>query len=334
METRADSPAVTVGRRRRRWVGVLVWGLVAPFAVWAVLRLVPADVHFRWVQLVAFTPYAALASAIAPIAALVSRRWTALVVSLAVSVSLAVCVLPRAFPSGEAAPDGPSLRVLSSNLLVGSVPASALVDLVRKLRPDVLTVQELTPQAASALNKAGLARLLPYRTERPRPGVGGSAIYARHPVTPGQAIEVGGFGQAEATVDVPGAGPVGVVSVHPCAPARPDRHRCWAEGLAALPPPGRTPRVLAGDFNATLDHAPVRELLAEGYADAADATGDGFVTTWPYRPWHFNGFGVPPVAIDHVLVGPGVGVRAFGVHPVPETDHRAVFAELVLPRVG
>ncbi|RCG33371.1 endonuclease/exonuclease/phosphatase family protein [Sphaerisporangium album] len=313
---------------------MLVWVVVTPFAVWAVLRPVPADVHFRWVQLVAFTPYAALASAVAPLVALASRRWTALAVSLAATASLAAWVLPRALPAGETAADGPPLRVLSSNLLMGSVPATALVDLVRKLQPDVLTVQELTPGAASALEKAGLARLLPYKTERPRPGVGGSAIYARHPVTPGQAIEVGGFGQAAATVDVPGAGPVGVVSVHPCAPSRADRFRCWADGLAALPPPGRTPRILAGDFNATLDHTAVRELLGEGYADAADATGDGFVTTWPYRPWHFNGFGIPPVTIDHVLAGPGVGVRTFAVHTLPATDHRAVFAELVLPRAA
>jgi endonuclease/exonuclease/phosphatase family metal-dependent hydrolase len=38
------------------------------------------------------------------------------------------------------------------------------------------------------------------------------------------------------------------------------------------------------------------------------------------------------VAIDHVLADARCGVRAFSVHPIPGTDHRAVLAELVLPR--
>jgi endonuclease/exonuclease/phosphatase family metal-dependent hydrolase len=311
-------------------VSVLAWLTVAPFAIWAVLRLVPADVHFRWVQLVGFTPYVALVSVVAPIVALVSRRWTALAASLVVTAVLAACTLPRAMAM-DVDDGGPSLRILSSNLMVGAVPPSALVDLVRKLRPDVLTLQELTPDVAEGLDKAGLGVLLPYKVDRSRPGTGGSGIYARFPVTPGQAIDIGGFGQARATVAVPDGKPVEIVSVHPCAPRYQDRYQCWADGLAALPSPDGSRRVLAGDFNATLDHARVRRLLDEGYSDAADATGDGLATTWPYQPWHFNGFGIPAVTLDHVLVSRGVTVRGFSVHAVPATDHRAVFAELGLP---
>jgi hypothetical protein len=35
--------------------------------------------------------------------------------------------------------------------------------------------------------------------------------------------------------------------------------------------------------------------------------------------------------IDHVLADKRVGVRTVSVHTIPGTDHRAVFAELVLP---
>ncbi|GII58807.1 endonuclease [Planotetraspora thailandica] len=309
---------------------MLVWLAVAPFAGWAVLRTIPADVDFRWVQLVGFTPYVAPASIVAVITALASRRWTALAVSLMSTATLAAHVLPRALPAGGHT-TGPPLRVLTSNLLKGSVPGPALIDLVRRLRPDVLTLQELTPSAAAELKRDGLEGLLPYKVDRSRPGVGGSGIYARFPVTPDEAIELGGFGQARASVDVPGAGPVEIVSVHPCAPRYENRFACWAEGLAALSGRPRASSVLAGDFNATLDHAPTRRLLAEGYHDAADTMGQGLATTWPYQPWHFNGFAIPPVTLDHVLAGPGVGVRAFGVHRLPVTDHHAVFAELVLP---
>ncbi|MEV4328626.1 hypothetical protein AB0J37_40835, partial [Microbispora rosea] len=90
------------------WRSLIAWPAVAPFALWALLRLVPGDVHFRWVQLVAFTPYVALASVVAPLVALLVRRPVALVAGLAVTVTLAACVLPRALsdasPLGSAGP--------------------------------------------------------------------------------------------------------------------------------------------------------------------------------------------------------------------------------------
>ncbi|MEZ0075859.1 endonuclease/exonuclease/phosphatase family protein [Planotetraspora sp. GP83] len=354
-DTPADAPAVAVPGateasraerpRRRRWMSVVAWLVVLPFAVWAALRLVPGDVHFRWVQLVAFTPYVALASPAPVLVALVSRRWAALAASLAVAAVFAACVLPRVLPDGDSGADEPpgangaggtgrtALRVVASNLRYGGASPAAVIDLVRTFHADVLTLQELTPQAVTKLEEAGLTRLLPYKVDRSRPGAAGSGIYARFPVTPEQAIDLGRFGQARAIVDVPGAGPVDVVSVHPCAPRIPERQRCWADGLAALPPPGGAVRILAGDFNATLDHARVRRLLGLGYRDAADATGAGLSTTWPYMPWSIDGHGIPPVTLDHVLVGPGVTVRSFGVRQVPATDHKAVYAELALPRV-
>jgi endonuclease/exonuclease/phosphatase (EEP) superfamily protein YafD len=87
-------------------------------------------------------------------------------------------------------------------------------------------------------------------------------------------------------------------------------------------------RVLAGDFNATLDHALLRRLLDTGYRDAAATVGAGLVGTWgPY-----DGDPIPPVVIDHVLADRRVGVVAVSVHRVPGSDHRAVLASLTPPR--
>ncbi|WP_157530425.1 endonuclease/exonuclease/phosphatase family protein [Microtetraspora niveoalba] len=319
-------------KARRRWVGVLVWASVVPFAAWAALRLVPRDVHFEWIRAVAFTPYVALTAAAVPLLALLSRRWTALAVSMVVAATLAACVLPRAVEGGNPPAGGPRLRVLSANLKMGAVPPGELVALVRELRPDVLTLQELTPSAVKGLRAAGLGTLLPYEVDLAEPGAHGSGIYSRHPVAPEPPIPSGMFRQGAATVSVPGAPPVSVVSVHPCAPRYAERAGCWAEGLAALPLPGGGPvRILAGDFNATLDHARMRRLLDAGYRDAAATTGNGLTATWPYEPWHFNGWGIPPVTLDHILVDPGVAARSFDVRGLARTDHRAVFAELTLP---
>ncbi len=58
----------------------------------------------------------------------------------------------------------------------------------------------------------------------------------------------------------------------------------WRSQLSALPPPGADPVILAGDFNATLDHAAFRRLLDLGYADAASQVGNGLAATWGPRP--------------------------------------------------
>ncbi|GES19794.1 endonuclease [Acrocarpospora pleiomorpha] len=319
----------SVARPRRRWVTVCVWLVVAVFGLWAALRLLPWDVHFAWVQLVAFTPTVALLSLIAPILALLLRRWIALAAGLAVCAVFATAVLPRAFPGSNSAASGPPLRVLAANLKVGSVPPDALITLVRDLRPDILAVQELTPTAAENLRTAGLGELLPFYAGEARAGVGGSGIYSRHPLQLTDLIDFGGFGQARATVQLPGAR-VDVVSVHPCAPSQKSLYQCWADGLTALPNPDNTPKILLGDFNATLDHARVRALLATGYQDAADTTASGLTTTWPATPWTFHGLPIPSVTLDHIVVDQHTAVHKFTTHLLPETDHRAVYAELTL----
>ncbi|MFI6597147.1 endonuclease/exonuclease/phosphatase family protein [Nonomuraea sp. NPDC050536] len=302
----------------------VVWVLVVPFAVWAALRVSGLAPVFRWVQVVAFTPYAALAAIIPLALAGALRRWVAAGVALASAVALGVAVLPRFFGDGNPEAGGMALRVLSANLEVGSGDAAELEALVRRLRPDVLTLQELTPAAAARL--AGVRRLLPHVVDRSAPGASGSGIFSRFPLSEEPVIEVG-FRQARAVLRPPGGPAVEIVSVHPCAPRFAFRAACWAQGLQALPRAGGMPRVLAGDFNATLDHAPLRDLLASGYRDAADVTGQGLTATWPMREWGL----LPGVTIDHVLADARIAIRSYGVQTLTGTDHRPVFAELRLP---
>jgi endonuclease/exonuclease/phosphatase family metal-dependent hydrolase len=310
-------------------VDVALWAAAVPFAAWAALRMSGWEPVFRWSQLVAFTPYVAAAALLVPVAALVLRRRRAAVAGAVVAGVLASAVVPRALPDGNPAAGGPRVRVMAANLLAGGVPAGHLVGLVRREQPDVLALQEVTPEAAAALDAAGLRPLLPHRVLRPSPGVVGSAVYARFPLREQPLIRIG-FGQARARVEVPGAPPVEVVSVHPCAPSAPHLADCWKAGLRALPRADeRGPvRILAGDFNATADHAEFRRLAGSGYRDAADVTGDGLTGTWPIAGAHR----VPRVALDHVLADRRAAIGRFTTHELPETDHSAVQADLTLPR--
>ncbi|WP_206061602.1 endonuclease/exonuclease/phosphatase family protein [Nonomuraea basaltis] len=313
------------------------WIVVAPFALWAAVRLSGFEPDWPWVPVVAYTPYAALATVVSGLLALLLRRRAAGTVALVAVLALAPVLLPRTLADGNPAAKGPVLRVLAANLLVGRADTAELMGLVTRLKPDVLALQEFTPDAMRRLDDAGLRTVLPHAVTRPLAGVGGSAVYARHPLTAGQMIKIGGFGQARAWLKHPGGARIEIVSVHPCAPKRIGRQPCWQSGLEALPRGDGALRVLAGDFNATLDHLPMRDLLAAGYRDAADVMGRGYVTTWPQNgsvtTWPPSGSLVklPGVAIDHVLADSRMAVRAFEVLSLDDTDHRPVFAELRLP---
>src|SRR5260370_39646337 len=91
----------------------------------------------------------------------------------------------------------------------------------------------------------------------------------------------------------------------------------WRFELAALPPPGDVPVVLAGDYNATLDHAQFRRLLRLGHVDAASQAGHGLVPTWGPEPR-----GRPALLpFDHVLLDPRCAAVATSTHQLPRSDH-------------
>jgi endonuclease/exonuclease/phosphatase (EEP) superfamily protein YafD len=140
----------------------------------------------------------------------------------------------------------------------------------------------------------------------------------------------GGFNQAFATVTPPSDPPIIVESVHPVPPIDWPGTQRWAEGVrqqigADAPGPRR---VLAGDFNATLDHSELRRLMDTGYRDAAAEVGQGFTPTWPF--YGRRSLVTPRVALDHVLVPPGVGVRDFRAVTIARTDHRAIVVTLTV----
>lgn len=281
-----------------------------------------------------FTPYVAATSVVPLLAAVVLRRWLVAAAALAVVVAFALAVLPRAFAGPRArVTDGVRVTVMTSNIFEGRGDARTIVDLVRRHRVDVLAVEELTPEAVRRLDAAGLRRLLPHRDVDPRPGAGGTGLFSRPALRrrpPADALHRNA--QPRGVVQPAGAPALDVQAVHPPPPLH-GWKAIWEGSLDALPRPdakGATLRILIGDFNATLDHARLRALLGDGgYVDAADATGEGFRTTWP------AGRRFPPeIAIDHVLVDPRIAPRDVVVHTVPGSDHRAVIADLDLPRAG
>lgn len=302
---------------------------MAPWALWALVRVAGLDVGYPVAPAMAFTPWVALLAWVPVVVALLLRRWALAVVAVLVMAGLAAAVVPRAMGGPDPAEDprGPRLVVMSLNMEYGGADAERLLEVARRHRVDVLSLQELTPEAVTRLEAAGAWSMFPSQVLVDENGAGGSGVVARRPL---EFVENDPTGaeQPEVAFRVPGAGRVHVKAVHPWPPVSADGARKWKEALGRLPGPGASgaPRILAGDFNATLDHHAFREVLDLGFVDAADAAGAGLGATWPV------GRRVPGIAIDHVVVPRSVKVERFEVETIPGTDHRAVIAWLVLPR--
>lgn len=288
--------------------------------------------------LLALTPVVAAVAVAVTAACFLARRRLAGVVALVAALALLAVVVPRATGDGDAdlvaGPDGATVTVATVNMQFGAARPEAVVGLVRDQQVDVLGLQEVTPGAEQALAAAGLRGELPFVVSRAREGAGGTALLARHPLAPsGLVLREGVFSQVTARVLAPG-GPVDVVVAHPAAPVFRDDAAGWAREIADLPGPAPRegpPRLVIGDLNATLDHRPLRELLAGHGAshgtwrDAAATVGAGLQGTWPTDAT------LPPfAAIDHVLVSGPVAPVDVTTRVLPGTDHAGVVARLLV----
>jgi endonuclease/exonuclease/phosphatase family metal-dependent hydrolase len=310
--------------------------LVAGWAAWAVVRTFGLETD-RLVPLMTFTPYMGLASILPLLVCLVLRRWALAACAFLVCLLFAGALIGRWLPGPRPDVAGPRIRVMTANLFLGRGDARTVVALVREQGVDVLGLEELTPEEVAHLDAAGLRRLLPYRDVDARPGAGGTGLFSRFRLTRRKPYNsVNQNGEPRALVRVGGGARAFEIQViHPPPPIN-GQAPLWRHMLSELPKPSLggasteagPPQMLIGDFNATLDHAQLRDLLGggNGYVDAADATGKGYDTTWP------AGRDFPPeITIDHVLIDPRMRADDVSVHVLPHSDHRALIATLRIP---
>ncbi|MBD8868941.1 endonuclease/exonuclease/phosphatase family protein [Nocardioides donggukensis] len=329
------APVWSRGRPRagRGLVLVLLVPAVLLTGAWLVEPLVGQSGTL--VRAVAFTPYALPGYALAGAGLLVAwarHRRPATGVALLVAVTgclLHAWWLAPVYAGAEPAPaaGSPSLAVLSVNLLGGAADEAAVLRQAVDRDVDVLVLQEITAASLARLESAGLEARYPHRAGRAGADVEGTMILSRHPLSRVERVRTG-FGSWAATVAVRGT-PVRLLGVHPRPPigsARDwrDDHAVIAEAVT------RGVDLVAGDFNATADHRPMRALAGRGWRSAAELANVGWAPTWPADGQvRVLGLALPRlVGIDHVLVGERLAVLEASRVPVPGTDHSGVLAEV------
>jgi endonuclease/exonuclease/phosphatase family metal-dependent hydrolase len=323
---------------RRLTIGLLTL-LLPPALLLTYARLAERSGGF-WVRLVAFTPYAAGLYALALLVLLLAR-WraggrlqsaaTALAVASASGLVLHLAWVSGAYvgPAGASAKEGGTFRMMTADLMRGGADTSRLLATALDRRVDVLVLEGVTPPALRRMRAAGLAKAYPHAAGRAADGPAGTMVFARGRINGVRRIGTA-FESYAMRVRVAG-GSVHLVAVHP-RPPRGDAGD-WASDLnavrtAAVAQDG--PTVVAGDFNATLDHLPMRDLRGRGFEDAATSARSRWQPTWPAAGQvHVLGVALPSlVALDHVLVNRGLNAVHTESVEISGTDHRALVAIL------
>jgi endonuclease/exonuclease/phosphatase (EEP) superfamily protein YafD len=318
--------------------GLLVFVLLVPAVAVTIARLVPGS-GLAWVVLRALTPYVvvpygmlALLLGWVTVRGEGSTRVASAVafagVVLLLGIHLVWAAGPFVGPRPAEATDR-SFTVMTVNLHLGRADAGPLVRAVERERVDVLVLEEVTPVALERLRTAGLGDRLRFHAGEARPGRDGTVVLSAHPVlasatlptrSPGYAVDVAAGGET-----------LRVLAVHPTAPNNGvARWRADLEVVDRVAASSTVPTLVAGDFNATLDHPPLRTLVDRGYRDAVEEARAGWLPTWPaLGSVRLLGVTLPPLfALDHVFLrGPLHAVQARSV-ALPGTDHRALLVDV------
>ena len=166
-------------------LAVVAWLAVAATAVVLLTQLIGWSGNGLVVTAQAATPYLLALSVPIAVAAAVTDRWAlAAAAGIVVAALVKLCWPVQSPPRQQPAPAGARpLRVFHGNVLYKNERTIGLAAVVSDLEADVLAFTEYTPDHARSLHASPVAESFPYRIERPDTGVGGAAIWSRHPLT-------------------------------------------------------------------------------------------------------------------------------------------------------
>ncbi|MGW7515046.1 endonuclease/exonuclease/phosphatase family protein [Streptomyces sp. NPDC054796] len=312
-------------RRPLAWFATL---LLTALSVLLAIRASDGDGPTPVPQLLAFLPWFLAPGWLALLCAILARRVLLSLWAVIVLVATGWFTLPYGPDAPAASGESPAkarFRVLSANLQFGGA-TEPLLDTVLTEHPQFVSVQECDTRCADALRTEEVRKAYPYRVIVPGRTSEGSALLSVYPLR-GESSVDSRMAMPGAVADVHGRS-VRFQVAHPMPP-KPDSMVSWREELGRLREYAEAhadePTIVAGDFNASQDHAAFRDLLDTGLQDAARQTGLSRTPTWP-RP------AAPPLGaqIDHILLGERLVATETRFLDFPGTDHRALIADVKL----
>jgi len=306
---------------------------VAVVAVPLYPELFGLDEVTPFAQLVAFRPQGLAVVLLLALLMLIRRGWriaAALVAVLALTGG--ALTAPRKFSDARPAPAGSRvLTIMVANVLGGGADAGDVAQVIRERHPDLVSL----PEAQVDVREEIRAHLqgLDYQGYTTQPA---KAVESATSVLVSSSLGAVAFDAEDGTafghIVVTGGtlGDIRLIAYHGFPPL-PDAVTTWKQDLQVLRQwcSEDPPTIVAGDFNATLDHAEFRHALGGNCRSVAPTVGDGLVGTWPAdQP------AVVRTQIDHVVVTRQFQPGGFTTYAIAGTDHRAVVATVAVPTTG
>lgn len=221
-------------------------------------------------------------------------------------------------PQPSAAPA--DLRVLHANVLFKNENHGPILAMIRREQPDLCVIAEATPALYEKVRR-NLPQY-PYRSFSHAKSYCYNLVLSRTPLSRDSAA-LRDFRAVALRTRIRGR-EVGLVTVHPRTPTRPDWFRTrnaqlrFAFDYARRQP---IPTLLVGDFNVT-PWSPVYRELTTPPGLTTCRRGFGLKPTW-ISPLPFV-----QLPIDHVFVNDGLRPIAFRTLPAGDSDHRPVVVEV------
>ena len=236
----------------------------------------------------------------------------ALAASLVLNASL---VLPWYVGEDETS-GGVELKLLHANVLSSNTEYDRLIILLDTEAPDLVMLQEVSPDWLVALDE--LRADYPYSYAEAREGNFGIALFSRVPLKSVSHFDSPplGYPTIVASLDIDGQ-VLHFIGTHPMIPVSGDFYDARNEqlaGVARLLGKQAEPKILVGDLN--LSQWDVNYIHLEQQGGVRNARkGFGILPTWPV----FMPFAMIP--IDHVLVSETISVTGFYSGPRIGSDH-------------
>ncbi len=311
---------------------------VAVTAALTLLQVVNLETSITVVLFETFTMYAFLPGYLLVPLVVWQRRRTLAVAGMALLLIQISWVVPALLSSHAATAEqrAHSIRIFDQNVQGAINPTPDQVGAaIRASDADIVTLQEVAEPFIKRLDAMGATNDYPYRLAE-----ADQLVLSKFRLGASQRVGTGTYYFVERTPVVVRGMTFTLYSVHMPAPLYEDdfahdaahadttfwdqAYRDLDADMSAL----SGPLIAVGDFNATLSHHGLRNLIKNGVVEASVELGHSFDRTWPVRGV-FAPFGAL-IRIDHVLLR-GITPIAIGEGDGSGSDHRSVTVDLGLP---
>lgn len=265
--------------------------------------------------------------------ALYRRHWRLAAATTPLSVLPLMLLGWGAVPRTPLPAEGPTLRLMSINLLNSNDHRKAIVGEILEANPDVIAFQEYTPEWRKTLLDR-LGEKWPHHIEESQSDSFGAAVFSKVPFSGiDSRIDLGNSGVPAFRAELVHDGKIWVVyNIHNLPPRTLEYvavQRSQFRDLLERVRAESYPTVVCGDMNWTQYSWYNYVLAANGFQESHDYAGAGLGNTWPvngtlrYAP-------VPGFRIDHFYFGNGVTCLTHRTGIGSGSDHRPIIAEFGL----